>query len=320
MTGNPLVVTLGEVMLRLSPPPGRRIENADTLRVHVAGAEANVSAALARLGLRSRLITALPDSPLGHRAAGELAAAGVELSGVQWCEGARMGTFFVEQGAPPRATSVWYDRAGSAFAEAITWPPGALAGARAAVLSGITPALSPAAREAATAFAAEAVASGVLLCIDVNHRERLWLAEQARETLAPLLAQADIVVCAERDARSLFGAEAEAPAVLRERWAPNASICVITRGEHGCSAVSERTGQIDVDAVPTTLVDRLGIGDAFVAGFLRSVLADEDLVAALRAGAALAALKATVSGDLSLARAGDLDAFLDQRTPSQVNR
>jgi 2-dehydro-3-deoxygluconokinase len=288
--------------------------------VHAAGAEANVAAALARLGVPASLITALPDSPLGHRAAGELAAAGVDLRGVQWHAGARMGTFFVEQGPPVRATSVWYDRAASAFAELIEWPTGALDGARVAVLSGITPALSPAARRAAAAMVAEAVASGVSLCVDVNHRARLWSAEQAREALSPLLAQADIVVCAERDARALFGAEAAQPAALRDGWAPRASVCVVTRGERGCAGVSADGSAIEVEAVPTTLVGRLGLGDAFVAGLLRSLLADDDLTAALRSGGALAALKATVSGDLSLARADDLDALLDQPTPRAVLR
>jgi 2-dehydro-3-deoxygluconokinase len=167
---------------------------------------------------------------------------------------------------------------------------------------------------------AEAVASGVSLCLDVNHRARLWSAEQAGETLAPLLAQADIVVCADRDARALFGAEAAQPAVLRDRWAPRASVCVVTRGERGCAGVSVDGVPVEIDAVPTTMVDRLGLGDAFVAGLLRSLLADGDLAAALRSAAALAALKATVSGDLSLARSDDLDALLDQATRKAVLR
>lgn len=309
------VVGLGEVMLRLSPTAGRRLETADVLAVHAAGAEANVLAGLARLGVSASLVSVLPDTPLGYRAAAELRAAGVDLDHVRWITGGRMGTFFVEQGAGPRATTVWYDRSGSAFAEHIDWPSGALAGAKMALLSGITPALSPAAQGAAAAMAREALVREVTLCIDVNYRERLWSAAVARDTLASLLKQADIVVCAERDAMLLFGPDAADPAAFQAQWAPRASVCVITRGEDGCSAVSERSGPVSVDAIPTTVTDRLGIGDAFVAGLLRSLLGGHDLIEALRAGSALAALKATVAGDLSLARADDLDALLATQTP-----
>ena len=316
------VVGLGEVMLRLSPPAGRRIENADVLHMHAAGTEANVLAALARLGVSTAFVTALPESQLGHRVAAELAAAGVQLQHVDWIEDGRMGTFFVEQGVGARSSTVLYDRAGSAFARNATWPTGAIASdqTRFAVTSGITPALSRAAADAANAMVAEAEQCGVSLCIDVNYRARLWSTGEARAQLAPLLARADVVVCAARDAEYVFGADPDDPAAFRARHAPRATVCVITAGDAGCRAVGDTDVVITVDAVPTEVVGRLGLGDAFVAGLLDGLLQRRTVEAALRAGAALAALKATTHGDVSLARREDLEALLAESPPAQLFR
>ncbi|HEY4829417.1 MAG TPA: sugar kinase [Solirubrobacteraceae bacterium] len=314
------VVGLGEVMLRFSPARGRRIENADALSVNAAGAEANVLGALARLGRRAALVTAFPDSPPGRRAAGELLAAGVDLAHARWIGGARMGTFYVELGVGARVTNVWYDRAGSAFARHVEWPSSALRGARYAVLSGITPALSVGARTAALAMIKEADQLGVPVCLDVNYRARLWSPEAAREALTALLGHAGIVVCSADDAVTLFDADPDDPAAFRARWAPRARVCAITHGERGAVAVGDDEAIIAVDAPATEIVDRLGLGDAFLAGLLHGLLEELPLMEALRAGAALAALKATVAGDLSLARREDLDAALARVEPSRVVR
>jgi 2-dehydro-3-deoxygluconokinase len=309
-------------MLRLSPPAGRRIENADALNVHAAGAEANVLAALARLDVPVALVTALPNTPLGHRAAAELAAAGVQLEHVHWVPDARMGTFFVEQGVGARSTNVLYDRAGSAFARHSAWPDGALAGGRThyALFSGITPALSPSAAHAAAAMADEAERASVALCVDVNYRARLWSPDDARAVLGPLLTRAAVVVCAARDAEIVFQADPGDPAAFRARHAPNATVCVITAGDAGCRAVADGDDPILVEAIPTEVVDRLGLGDAFMAGLLDGLLQERRVEDALRAGAALAAHKATTHGDVSLARREELEALLAESPPAQVLR
>src|ERR1700731_3929064 len=95
-------IALGEAMLRLTAPPGQRLHRARTLESHVAGAEANVAVALAHLGVPVAWVSALPANPLGDRVAGELAGAGVDLSFVERPAEARLGLFFVEQGATPR--------------------------------------------------------------------------------------------------------------------------------------------------------------------------------------------------------------------------
>ena len=125
-------------MLRLSPSDRGRLQESARLDAHVAGAEANVATALASLGVETAWVSALPENPLGQRVARTLRAAGVDLGRVVWKADARLGLFFIEFGASPRPTTVWYDRAGSAFSAMTTCDPSALAGAGYAVTSGIT--------------------------------------------------------------------------------------------------------------------------------------------------------------------------------------
>jgi 2-dehydro-3-deoxygluconokinase len=295
------VVTLGEAMLRLTAPRGTRLAASPAYEVHVAGAEANVAAALARLGVAVTWISALPATPPGDRVAEELAAAGVDLSHVTRLPGARLGLFFAELAAAPRATRVWYDRADSAFTKLESFDAGVLEGAAYAVVSGITPALGPRSRELAERFAAEAHAHGASLCIDVNYRALLWPPEEAAAVLAPLLAQAGVVVCAARDAELLFGLEAddaEPARRLAEQIATNADLVAVTLGDRGSEVYA--AGETRRRAVePADVVDPFGTGDAFTAGLLWGLLEGLDPGNVLAAATALAGLKCTIAGDLS---------------------
>lgn len=305
------VVTLGEAMLRLSPPGRGRLEQADALTLHVGGAEANVAVALARLGRRAAWVSALPDDPLGRRVAGEIAAAGVDVSAVRFVSGGRVGLYFVEFGVPPRATEVHYDRAGSAFATSLAFDPQVLAGARFAVLSGISLAVSEHARAVSLAFAEAARAAGALVVVDVNHRARLWDGATARDVIADLLRRADVVICSSRDAATVLGlAEGDdraAVAELADRFAPAARLVCLTCSERGSVAVAG--GEIVAQPhVPAEVVDRFGAGDAFTAGIVDALLDDAAPAAALAHAARLAALKCTVAGDLSPFGRADLAA------------
>ena len=122
------LVTLGEVMLRLAIPSPTRIESVKQLDVQIGGAEANVAAACARLGLRSAWISALPSNAWGERVRRELTGHGVDCAHVRVVDGARMGLYFIEYGAAPRPVRVLYDRWDSAFArlraDDVDWEPG----------------------------------------------------------------------------------------------------------------------------------------------------------------------------------------------------
>jgi 2-dehydro-3-deoxygluconokinase len=179
------VSTLGEAMLRLSVDAGDRLEDAKAFEVHVAGAEANVAYALARVGVPVRWASALPRNPLGRRVASTLASGGVDLSAVQWVDDARLGTYFVEFSPRPRPTQVVYDRGASAVARArvedFDWDR--VLDATAFHTSGISLALSQSSQEVTRFAIDEAHARGLSVSFDVNYRRQLWSPAEAARAL-----------------------------------------------------------------------------------------------------------------------------------------
>jgi 2-dehydro-3-deoxygluconokinase len=305
------VLTMGEAMLRLSVPPGDRLEDADRLDLHVAGAEANTAIALAQLGRQVTWVSRLPQSPLGRRAGRELRAAGVDTSHVSWVPGARMGTYFVELAASPRPVSVVYDRAGSAAAglSPDDLPAGLVESARVVHLTGITPALSDGCRRLGLEAAERARAGKCRLTVDINYRAKLWSPEDARDCMTELAAAADLVVVTREDARDVLGIDGEPAAVAAEvRERLDARSVVVTLGDQGSLWDSE-VGSGRVDPLPTTIVDRLGAGDAFMAGVIDGLL-DDDLDRGLRTGTVLASLALGSHGDHVLTNRAEVDRLL----------
>lgn len=306
-------MTVGEAMLRLATVPGARLADADRLEVHVAGAEANVAAALAQLGVGVRWVSALPSNPLGARVERELRGCGVLVDAIEWMDDARLGTFFADTGVEPRPTEVTYDRGGSAFTALGSVPAWAFEGARVVHVSGITAAV--AAEALVPQLLNRVEAAGAELSVDVNHRSLLWSPEEARHGLEPLLARATTVICGAADAALVLGLDGEpedAVVELRERWAPRARQVVLTLGAAG-SVGLDADGTLHRQAVPpSTIVDRFGVGDAFAAGLLWGLL-EEGFELGLRAGTALAALKATVRGDFARTDEAELRAALGER-------
>jgi 2-dehydro-3-deoxygluconokinase len=316
------IVTLGEAMLRLTAPAGHRLQSTARLDAYVAGSEANVAVALACLGVPVAWISALPQTPMGDRVAGELARAGVDLRFLQRLPEGRLGLFFAELGASPRGTRVWYDRRDSAFSRMNELPDAALADAAYAVVSGITPALGPATRTLTEAFVQAARTAGAKLCVDVNYRTLLWAPDEARPALGELVRAAQLVVCSERDARTVFGVAGSAVQAVREfkhSWARSAELVVLTRAEHG-SVLLHREAVIEQPAFPTTVLDRFGAGDAFMAGLLWGLWSGENHVNALRAGTALAALNCTTAGDLPLFSVQDVRTALASAHDGVIRR
>jgi 2-dehydro-3-deoxygluconokinase len=312
------VVTLGEAMLRLSTPAATRLALARSLDLQIGGAESNVAVALASLGVPTAWVSALPDNALGRGIVNDLAAAGVDTGAVTLTPSGRVGLYFVEFGSPPRPTTVVYDREGSAFSLHASFDPDVLAEARFAVVSGITPALSSHCQTVALEFARAATAGGVEVVIDVNHRARLWSAEAARTAMSELLRHAGIAVVSSADLPVVFDIPVEdirhALAQFSESYAPEARLVVVTRGPVGALARTASGEVIECQAYPSVVVDRIGAGDAFLAGLLYGLLAELGDAAAVQFGCALAALKTTVFGDHSRFTADEVHAVInDQR-------
>ena len=305
------VVGIGEAMVRLTPTPGETLEAAAAFRVHVGGAEANVCAGLSHLGVATAWISRLPANPLGRRVVETVRAAGVGTDGVLWAPEGSAGVMFLQPGAAPRAGEVLYYRRHSAFAaidpDAVAWS--LLDGARVVHLTGITPALGDRPRDLVVRAIAEARSRQLLVSFDVNYRATLWSHTAAREALEPLLGGLDIVFVNDRDARSVFDVRGEADAVaraLRDRL--RCRVLVLTCGEAGAVAADAET-VVRQPAFRAEVVDRVGRGDAFAAGFLYGYLS-RGTGNGLRYGAALAALKQTYSGDFCRATQREVDAVL----------
>jgi 2-dehydro-3-deoxygluconokinase len=312
------VVGLGEMLLRLASPAPTRLEQARELSVSFGGTEANVLCALARLGLHTSWISALPRNAWGERLGRELRAHGVDVSGVVWRDDSRIGAYFLEYGLGPRPIRVLYDRAHSAFTtlreDEVDWA--LVRRCRVVHLTGVTPALGDGPRRLVTRAIAEAEAGGALLSLDVNYRAALWPPAEARAYLEPLLPGVGLLFVGLEDARRVFGMQAD-PEIVAEALrglAPKATVA-LTLGDQGSLLLADRpyrpTRLYPLDAV----ADRVGVGDAFAAGVLYGLLGWGDVQRAQDCGTALAALKCTMWGDIALVRPGELEELLAQPDP-----
>ncbi|PJF35545.1 MAG: sugar kinase [Candidatus Thermofonsia Clade 1 bacterium] len=303
--------TFGEALLRLSAPEPLRLEQAAALEVHVAGAESNVAIALARLGKQVAWFSRLPDAPLGQLVLNFIRQHGVEVSDVISASEERLGLLFLERGMPPRPTRVWYDRAHSAASrlQPSDLPIERLASARWLHLTGITPALSDSCLATCHAAVAQAKQHRVKIAFDVNYRSLLWSPQRAREALSPFCAAADLVFIASRDAATVFEMHGNATTQaenLQRLWS---GTVIVTDGERGAVAHGAE-GTLTCAAYPTRMVERLGVGDAFAAGVLCRVMEEAPLAEALRFGAAMAALKLSMGGDVALVRRDEVEALI----------
>lgn len=323
------IVCFGEMLLRLSPPGARMLVQADRLDMAVGGAEANVAAALSSLGHDTRMVTRLPDSPLGDQARAALGAAGVDTRHVMRGAG-RMGLYFIEPGAGLRPSSVTYDRTGSAFALADATAfdfDRALADARLLHISGITPALGPNGVALARTAVAAAQAAGVPICFDGNYRAQLWDSwdSNPRAILTELVSAATILIGNHRDISLLLGKSFSGDGAERRREAVDAAFDafanlqliastarhVVSSDHHRLAArVDSRLGKHQTAEIDVTgIVDRIGTGDAYAAGVLHEWLRGGNEQAIAECGLALAALKHSLPGDFCLFRAAELAAF-----------
>lgn len=304
------VTTLGEMMLRLSVPAGKRLETATHFDVYPAGAESNVISLLARLRRRTRWTGALPENPLGRLAANALREAGVDLGGVVWSENGRMGTYYVEFGAPPRGIQATYDRAYSCASnltsQDIDWQ--ALLDTRLLHLTGINPALSASCREITGEALRRAKQAGIPVSFDVNYRQKLWPEAEAAETLMPLMQGVELLFCSAVDAARLFGCKGnmqEVAQAMREHSAAN--MVVVTFGDQGALLWDGKTWLHEA-ARPTQIIDRLGAGDALAAGVIHGFL-ENDFPAGLRYGVTLAALALSQLGDMVVTNRKELETL-----------
>src|SRR5262245_686502 len=231
-------VSLGESLLRLSVPAGRRLDDTRSLDMELAGAESNVSVALARLGWRVGWVSRMPDQALSNAILRALRSDGVDISAVKRVPDERLGTYFIEFATPPRSTQVIYDRENSAASRMtsadVDWDY--LLDTRVLHLTGITAALSDNCYDLLAEAIRRAHAAGVAVSFDVNYRARLWPPDIAGKKLRPLIQEADILFCKGADATALFNCNGEPHELMMKLKAQTeAAALFCTFGEKGAS-------------------------------------------------------------------------------------
>ncbi|MFJ9031688.1 sugar kinase [Streptomyces sp. NPDC102274] len=308
------VTCVGETMAAFVPDPVAPLDRADLLRVHTAGAESNVAMYLADHGVPARWVSALGDDPFGRRIRDEVAACGVDISGVRTDPHRPTGILVKNPG--PDGTGVHYYRRGSA---ASALDPGllddeAVRTAGLVHLSGITPALSPDCLALVTALLRPA--PGARPCpvsFDVNHRPALWSDGTAAAVLHDFANRADITFVGLDEAQALWGSGLAEPTDVRSLLS-GPRILVVKDGGYAATAF-EGARVHTVPAPKVEIVEPVGAGDAFAAGFLAGLLRGEDTVRALRLGHLTAGAALGVTGDHGpLPDRGRIAALLDMPT------
>jgi 2-dehydro-3-deoxygluconokinase len=289
------VVTFGETMALLTPPRVGLLRHADSLRLGIAGAESNVAIGLARLGRSATWIGRVGDDEFGRLIAETLRGQGVDTRAVT--DPAAATGLMLKEHRMSRATRVVYYRTGSAGSRLTPadLPADVISAARVLHVTGITPALSASAREATLAAVETARSAGVTTSFDLNYRAALWAGDEAAVVYRDLIGRSDIVFATEEEARLVVDGEGpEALAAGLRALGP--STVIVKRGSAGAVAIADDE-LVTVPPVVVPVVDSVGAGDAFTAGFLAGVVAGSGPEENLRLASWTGAFAVTVNGD-----------------------
>lgn len=337
------IVTLGEIMLRLSPAGNYRFVQSESFQIFPGGGEANVAVSLANYGHTACFVSKLPSHEIGQIAVNALRRYGVKTEYISR-GGDRVGLYYAETGASMRPSKVIYDRAHSAIAEAdisdfdfdkimedadwFHW-------------SGITPAISDKAAEIVRVACEAAKRHGVTVSVDLNFRKKLWTSEKAIFVMRPLMQYVDVCIGNEEDANMCLGYKPDADveggktdaegyyeifkgmmkefgfkyvvSTLRESYSAshNGWKALIYDGK-----TFYESKHYDINPI----IDRVGGGDSFSAGLIHGLLSYKDQAKALEFAVAASALKHTIPGDFNLVSTSEVESLAKGNANGRVQR
>ncbi|WP_293256575.1 sugar kinase [Palaeococcus sp. (in: euryarchaeotes)] len=311
----PSAVSFGETMIRFSTKNFERIEQAKELAIGIGGTESNFAIAFARLGGKAAWISKLTNNPLGRFIVNKIREHGVDVSHIIWTDKYRVGLYFIEFGKKPRPTQVIYDRKNSAIANIepneVNWE--VLKDYDAFHTTGITVALSENCKKAVEIGISKAKEFGTKVSFDVNYRSKLWSPEEALKALDPILRNVDILLVTKDDVKNVLkvqGTYEEMITKLDEKYNPE--VVVLTLGSEGAMALKD--GKIyRAEPYELEVVDRIGAGDAFDAGFVYEYLRTGNVERALNLGVAMAAFAHTIPGDPMFITKDEIEFIIKQR-------
>lgn len=338
-----MVVTFGEIMMRLAPTGYLRMSQTKQLEMTFGGGEANVAVSLANYGKKACFVTGLPDNDIGSTCLGELRRWNVDTSEIVVRPG-RMGIYFCEKGASQRASKVTYDRADSVVSKLgaadFDWEK-ILEGAEWFHFTGITPALSDTMAEATLAACKMAKAKGIPVSCDLNYRKKLWSREKAGRVMAELMPYVDLLIANEADAADVFGIHAAESDVTKGEISvegyksvaqqlmarfPISKVAItlresISASENNWSAMLYDGSSLYVSKkYNMKIVDRVGGGDSFGGGLIYGLLEGYDLQGALEFAVAASCLKHSIEGDFNAVSVAEVKALAEGDGSGRVSR
>lgn len=322
------LLSLGEIMLRLSPPSNERMTRGDTFSKQAGGAELNSATGAAMLGLRCGIISKLPANDLGMYIKNRVRLCGVSDDYLVYDESkdARLGVYYYESGAYPRKPRIVYDRKNTSINKLSVndFDEKIYSSARCFHTSGITLALSPELRATAIEMIRRFKEHGTIISFDVNFRGNLWSGPEAKECIESILPYVDIFFCSEETARLTFLKEGDAKSIMKS-FTEDFPISIVASTQRIVHSPKRHTfGSIIYSAKDDTyyeeapyadieVVDRIGSGDAYISGVLYGLLSHEgEYQRALEYGNAVSSLKNTIPGDLLSTDLKEIDGIIKE--------
>ena len=325
------LISFGEVMLRLSPPDKEKISQSEVFEKNCGGSEFNVASGAANLGIRSAIVTKLPKNKLGHFIARRIRYGTVSDDYVVWDDSdtKRLGIYYYESGVYPRKSAVVYDRAASSVCslEHSEIPDDIYEKTRIFHISSISLALGDKLRQTAIEMIKKMKNSGVAISFDVNYRAALWSEQEARELITTILPMVDILFVSEETSRRMMQKQGTLDEIMKSY-----------ADEYGCKIVATTRREV---VSPTKhnfgsrvyfdgkfyeephyknieVIDRVGSGDAYVAGVLYGILSGGSIEDAMAYGNALSAIKNTVSGDMSISSIEEVESVIESHRATGI--
>ena len=330
------LLTFGELLMRFSPEENRRIAEGDRFHSYVGGAEFNVAATASQMGLPCSMLSKIPSNSIGSLVKNKVLSYGIgpEYLIADSTEQARLGIYYYENGAYPRKPQIVYDRKNTSFCtlEKTEIPEDVFQSTACFFTSGITLAVGELSKENGLFLIKKMKENKVKIAFDVNFRGNLWSGSEAKECIESFLPYVDIFFCSEDTARLTFNKTGEMKDIMKS-FAKEYGISVIASTKRVVHSPKRHTfGAMIYDATKDLFIeeepycdievsDRIGSGDAFVAGVLYGLLSEGGTCRqALAYGTALGAMKNTMLGDIPCVSKEEVDEIIRVHNSKEIER
>ncbi len=337
------IVTLGEIMLRLTPPNNQRFEQASSFDVIYGGDEANVASSLSIFGCDTAFITKVPDNPIGKAAVSSLRSNGVNTEHIS-TGGNRIGINLYEIGASLRPSKVIYDRNFSSISEAEISDfdfDKIFNNAKWFHTSGITPALSEKSAGLTEYALKKAKKYGLTVSMDLNYRAKLWTPKEAQKIMINLMQYVDVCIGNEEDTEKCLGFKPKGTDVYKGDLSIDGYKSIFQKmkkkfnfkyiaatlreshsaSDNGWSGIVYNGKEFYVSKkYDIHLIDRGGGGCAFAAGLIFGLINKKSLKEAIEFAIASSALKQTIYGDVNYSTVNEVNNILEGNVSGRIQR